>query len=257
MQKYMQSIMFLLMLCLPVVPVCATEVVENGIKFVPIEHATLAIITDTVTIYVDPVGSLEPFRALPPPDIILITHIHYDHLNVDDVKALKSKATHIIGPQSVIDQLGFGEVLNNGETGTYDGVPIQAIPAYNMTKDRLQFHPRSRGDNGYVLTLNGKRIYLSGDTEDTPEMRSLKNIDYAFVCMNLPYTMTVKQAASAVLAFKPKVVFPYHYRGKNGMSDLGKFKKLVSKNPAIEVRLLNWYPSGAAVAAEAKKVKEK
>jgi L-ascorbate metabolism protein UlaG (beta-lactamase superfamily) len=104
----------------------------------------------------------------------------------------------------------------------------------------MKFHPKGRG-NGYVLTMNRKRIYISGDTEDIKEMRSLKDIDYAFVCMNLPYTMTVDQAASAVLEFKPRVVFPYHYRGKGMFSDLDKFKQLVSKDKDIEVRLLNWY----------------
>ena len=111
---------------------------------------------------------------------------------------------------------------------------------YNTTPDRLQYHEKGRG-NGYVVTLDDKRIYISGDTEDIPEMRKLKNIDYAFVCMNLPYTMTVEQAASAVSEFKPKVVFPYHYRGKEGMSDIEKFKKMVSADSDIEVRFLDWY----------------
>jgi L-ascorbate metabolism protein UlaG (beta-lactamase superfamily) len=111
---------------------------------------------------------------------------------------------------------------------------------YNLTKERLNFHNKGRG-NGYVLTINQKRIYISGDTEDIAEMRSLKNIDYAFICMNLPYTMTVEQAASAVMEFKPKVVIPYHYRGKGMISDVQRFKHLVSKNKAIEVKLLDWY----------------
>ena len=104
----------------------------------------------------------------------------------------------------------------------------------------LKFHEKGRG-NGYVVTVDGKRIYISGDTEDIPEMRALKNIDYAFVCMNLPYTMTVEQAASAVLEFKPKVVFPYHYRGTGGFSDTAKFKELVGKDKSIEMRMLKWY----------------
>ncbi len=112
---------------------------------------------------------------------------------------------------------------------------------YNLTAERLKYHKKGRG-NGYVITLNMKRIYISGDTEDIVEMRSLKNIDYAFVCMNLPYTMTVDKAASAVLEIKPAVVIPYHYRGKGGFSDIERFKTLVSKNKDIEVKLLNWYP---------------
>jgi L-ascorbate metabolism protein UlaG (beta-lactamase superfamily) len=111
---------------------------------------------------------------------------------------------------------------------------------YNTTSDRLNFHPKSVG-NGYVVTLNNERVYISGDTEDIPEMRSLKNIDYAFICINVPYTMTPEQAASAVLEFKPKHVYPYHYRQKDGFSNIGKFRELVSVNPNIEVIFLKWY----------------
>ena len=111
---------------------------------------------------------------------------------------------------------------------------------YNISKGRLKFHTKSRG-NGYVLTLTGKRIYIYGDSEDIKEMRELKNINYAFVCINLPYTMSIEQAASVVLDFKPKVVYPYHYRGPKGYSDIEKFKKLVRKNKNVDVRLLNWY----------------
>ncbi len=107
---------------------------------------------------------------------------------------------------------------------------------YNLTADRLKFHDKGRG-NGYVLTLGGKRVYLSGDTEDILEMRALKNIDVAFVCMNLPYTMTVDQAASAVREFKPKIVYPYHYRG----SDLEKFKTAVGSDLGVDVRIRDWY----------------
>ena len=173
-------------------------------------------------------------------NIILITHSHYDHFNAEVVQHLRQKNTLVIGPKAVIDQLGFGEILNNGESKTFKSVNIEAIPMYNLTASRLQFHEKGRG-NGYVLTLNDKRIYISGDTEDIPEMRILRNIYYAFICMNLPYTMSVEQAASAVLEFKPKVVFPYHYRGQDGMSDIKNFKELVSKNKEIEVRLLDWY----------------
>jgi L-ascorbate metabolism protein UlaG (beta-lactamase superfamily) len=115
------------------------------------------------------------------------------------------------------------------------------LPAYNLDPTRLQFHPRERNDNSYLVTVGGLRLYISGDTEDIPEMRSLQNIDAAFICMNLPYTMTVEQAADAVLDFAPHIVYPYHYRGKNGMSDLDRFTALVSANPSIEVRRLAWY----------------
>lgn len=121
-------------------------------------------------------------------------------------------------------------------------VAIEAIPMYNLREEALKFHEKGRG-NGYILTLGGERVYISGDTEDIPEMRNLENIDIAFVCMNLPYTMTVESAASAVLDFKPKKVYPYHYRGTEGLSDVGKFKTLVNEgDSSIDVIQLDWYP---------------
>ncbi len=212
----------------------------DQISFLPIEHATMVIKTDDVTIYVDPVGDAKLFDQYPSPDIILITDIHGDHLAPDIVNSLKQEKTVVIGPPAVISKLSFGEIIRNGEKKEYKGINIEAIPMYNLTKERLNFHPKGRG-NGYVLTINQKRIYLSGDTEDIKEMRALKNIDYAFVCMNLPYTMTEEQAASAVLEFKPKVVLPYHYRGKGMFSDIEKFKELASRDKEIEVRIMKWY----------------
>jgi L-ascorbate metabolism protein UlaG (beta-lactamase superfamily) len=136
-------------------------------------------------------------------------------------------------------------VMTNFQSVTlFDGnttLNIEAIPMYNLREEASQYHPKGRG-NGYVITLGTERIYISGDTEDIPEMRNLKNIDIAFVCMNLPYTMTVERAADAVLDFKPKTVFPYHYRGTDGLSDVSLFKTLVnSKNKDIEVVQLDWY----------------
>jgi len=210
------------------------------ITFIPINHATMIIQSGSLDIYVDPVGDPAVFAEFNAPGMILLTDTHYDHLDPAVVGQLRRKDTIVVGPKAVIDQLGSGEILHNGESKTFNGVNVEAIPMYNLTPERLVFHEKGRG-NGYVITLNGKRIYISGDTEDIPEMRALKNIDYAFVCMNLPYTMTEEQAASAVLEFKPKVVFPYHYRGKDMISDIEKFKNLVAKNPNIEVRFLDWY----------------
>lgn len=209
---------------------------NDEIKFTPIRHATFVIETSGATIYVDPVGDVSAFSDFPKPDIILITDIHGDHLSVDVIKSLKKDKTTVIVPKAVYNILGYGKIFNNGENAKVDNIIIEAIPMYNITKERLDHHPKGRG-NGYVLTADGKRIYISGDTEDIKEMRELKNIDYAFVCMNLPYTMSVEQAASSVLEFKPKVVYPYHYRG----SDVEKFKQLVSVNKDIKVRLLDWY----------------
>ncbi|MCO6478462.1 MAG: MBL fold metallo-hydrolase [Phaeodactylibacter sp.] len=132
--------------------------------------------------------------------------------------------------------------LANGEQTTWNSITIRALPMYNLPATEDSRHPKGRG-NGYLLTVAGKCIYFSGDTEDIPEMRQLEGIDAAFVCMNLPYTMSIEQAADAVLEFQPKVVYPFHYRGKDGLSDVEAFKAMVEKeNGEIEVRLLNWYP---------------
>lgn len=224
-----------------------TDVIHSDVADIlvhPIGHATMVLQSGDKTILVDPVGEPETFGYFGDPDIILVTDIHGDHLNVDVLIAVTVKKTKIVAPKAVFDKLPLAEraqtkVLAYGDSLQVDGVRIQAIPAYNLNPDH-QFHEKGRG-NGYVVTLSGRRIYLSGDTEDIPEMRHLRNIDAAFVCMNAPYTMDVEAAADAVLEFKPRIVYPYHYRGKDGFSDVKKFKDLVSKNPAIEVRQLDWY----------------
>lgn len=213
---------------------------EKGeITIQPVNHASFLLKWNNKTIFVDPVGGAQKFSGAP--DLVLVTDIHGDHMNADTLKAVAQGETKIVAPQAVAAQLP-GElkskivVLANGDKKEVAGVSVEAVPMYNLTAERLKFHNKGRG-NGYVLTLGGKRIYISGDTEDIPEMRALKNIDVAFVCMNLPYTMTVDQAADAVKAFKPKIVYPYHYRG----SDTEKFKQLVGDNSGVEVRLRDWY----------------
>ena len=218
---------------------------DGVITIYPINHATFVMTLGERVIYVDPVGGAEVFGDLQSPDLILITHIHGDHTSAETITTISTDTTLVLAPTTVAQKLGDGvpghlTILANGETFERDGILIEAVPAYNLTEERLSFHPEGR-DNGYVVTIGGKRIYISGDTEDIPEMRALNNIDAAFVCMNLPYTMTVEQAADAVLEFAPKVVYPYHYRGKGGMSDLNEFTKRVSAKPDIEVRLLKWY----------------
>lgn len=203
----------------------------------PIKHASFILQSGATTIYVDPVGEAAAFSGFAPPDLILITHIHKDHLDPQLLAILKQEQTQIIGPPTVIEQLGYGTILRNGETSKMPGLTIEAIAAYNTTAERLNFHPQAR-DNGYVLSKDGVRLYISGDTEDIPEMRALRNIDIALLCMNLPYTMTVEQAASAVNDFKPAQVIPYHYRNQGGMSDLDAFELLVTTST---VRKLTWY----------------
>ncbi|TXE10870.1 MBL fold metallo-hydrolase [Gelidibacter salicanalis] len=218
----------------------------DSVSVIPIEHASLILAYKDVVIYVDPVGGAEAFVDQEKPDYILITDIHGDHLDVNTLQGMTLDSTILVVPQAVKDKLpklNVNEivVMHNGDTKDFKNYSIEAIPMYNLRPESLKFHEKGRG-NGYVLSLGEQRIYISGDTEDIPEMRQLKNIDIAFVCMNLPYTMTVESAASAVLDFKPKKVYPYHFRGTDGMSDVKQFKALVNKeNSDIEVVQIEWY----------------
>ena len=207
----------------------------------PIDHATFVMGWNGQAIYVDPVGGGDRFAGLPAPDLILVTDIHGDHMNAETLAAIVTPGTTIVAPAAVADQLpaslmGQTIALANGETAMFDGVGVEGIPMYNLTEDRLRFHDKGRG-NGYVVSMGGARVYIAGDTEDVPEMRSLRNIDVAFVPMNLPYTMTEEQAASGVNAFGPDIVYPYHFQG----SDVEKFKMLVEAGGDTEVRLGDWY----------------
>jgi L-ascorbate metabolism protein UlaG (beta-lactamase superfamily) len=227
----------------------APDVIETSkgpLKIEPIKHATLALTWGGKTIYADPDGGAKAFEGIAAPDLILITDIHGDHFNPETLQAVSTANTIIVVPQAVADKLpealkSKAVVIANGQTINKLNVSIMAIPMYNLPEAPDAKHTKGRG-NGYVLTFGNKLVYLSGDTAGIPEMRALKNIDIAFVCMNLPYTMDINEAASAVLDFKPKIVYPYHYRGQGGLSDTEGFKKLVNdSNKGIEVRLRNWY----------------
>jgi L-ascorbate metabolism protein UlaG (beta-lactamase superfamily) len=213
----------------------------------PIQHASLILTVNGLTIYADPSGA-DNFKDLTPPDMILVTDIHGDHFDIKTIDAIKKAGTILVVPQVVADKLPAADkdhlvILKNGDQTTQSGISIRAIPMYNLPESPTAMHTKGRG-NGYILGIGGKLIYLSGDTQGIPEMRSLKNIDVAFICMNLPYTMDVKEAADAVLAFKPRIVYPYHYRGNNGLSDINAFKSLVEAgDKQIDVRLRNWYPA--------------
>lgn len=214
---------------------------EGRVILHPIRHATMVLRHGGHVVYVDPVGGAGAFEGLPRPTLVLITHIHGDHLSVDTLRGVVTRQTRLVAPSSVIAQLppdlaARTTRMDANQEAEVAGLKIRTIPAYNLTPERLRYHPKGR-DVGYILRLGGLNIYISGDTEDIPEMRALKDIDVAFVCMNLPYTMTVEQAASAVRAFKPKRVYPYHYRG----SDLERFRQLVGADAGVEVRLLDWY----------------
>jgi L-ascorbate metabolism protein UlaG (beta-lactamase superfamily) len=208
------------------------------VKITPLYHASTLIEAGGKAIYLDPAKPAK-LEGLPKADLILITDIHRDHMDPDSLSAVSRPGTEILAAPAVVATVKTAQPIANGETKTWQGWTIEAIPAYNLTRGPAPgklFHEKGRG-NGYVLTYGGKRFYFSGDTAGIPEMRALKNIDVAFVCMNLPYTMPPDEAAEAVKAFHPKVVIPYHYRG----SDLSVFQKKL-EGTGIEVRLLDWYP---------------
>lgn len=227
--------------------VVENTVSERTLNIHPISHATMVLTYGDETLYIDPTGGAEAFSSFSKPSYVIITDIHGDHLSIESLKALDLTSAMLIAPKAVVDklpsELGIGKLvtLNNGDSITDKELIFEAIPMYNLREEALKFHPKGRG-NGYVLTFGNERIYISGDTEDIPEMRALENIDKAFVCMNLPYTMTVDKAADAVLEFKPKTIYPYHYRGTDGLSDVEKFKTLVNQgDETINVIQLDWY----------------
>ncbi|MBD3615108.1 MAG: MBL fold metallo-hydrolase [Gracilimonas sp.] len=216
---------------------------ENGELIIhPILHGTIVFEWNGLNIYVDPYGSKDLYEGKADPDLILITHPHGDHLNLETLNSLNTEGATFIVPQAVADEIpekysGQVLVMGNGESMERNSIQIEAIPMYNLPEEGAR-HAKGWG-NGYVLTIGEKNIYVSGDTEDIPEMRNLSGIDIAFICMNLPYTMDINQAADAVLDFEPSIIYPYHHRGQ----DMHEFKKLVDKgNKDIEVRLKDWYP---------------
>jgi L-ascorbate metabolism protein UlaG (beta-lactamase superfamily) len=219
----------------------ATQVFPTSggeVKVTPLFHASTLIEAGGKVIYLDPAKPAK-LSALPKADLILITDIHGDHMDPTSIAEISKEGTNILAAPAVIETVPQAKPIANGETKVWEGWSIEAVPAYNLTRGPAPgklFHDKGRG-NGYVLTYGGKRFYFSGDTEGIPAMRALKNIDVAFVCMNLPYTMPPAEAAEAVKAFHPKIVIPYHYRG----SDLTVFQKGL-EGTGIEVRLLDWYP---------------
>jgi len=208
------------------------------IEVVPLGHASLMLKGDGRVIYIDPVAGGR-YEGQPLADLILITHSHGDHLDLKQIAAITKPGTVLIGPPDLGEKAVGSRILANGETAEVMGIGIQAVSMYNVVRGPAPgklFHPKGQG-NGYVITLCGKRIYIAGDTECTPEMQALKSIDMAFIPMNLPYTMTPEEAADCVNAFRPAVVYPYHHRG----SDLDAFKRRVEAKGA-KVKILDWYP---------------
>lgn len=209
----------------------------GDVRVTAITHASFQIEYGDKVIHVDPTSAGD-YSATKQADLILVTDIHQDHLDPAAIAKVRKAGAPVVAPKAAADKIDNPTVIANGETKTVAGVSIEAVPMYNLQRGPgpgQLFHTKGRG-NGYVLTLGSKRVYIAGDTECTDEMRALKNIDAAFIPMNLPYTMPTGEAAECVKAFKPKVVFPYHYRGQNPE----EFRDALKGEP-IEVRLLKWY----------------
>jgi L-ascorbate metabolism protein UlaG (beta-lactamase superfamily) len=210
----------------------------------PVDHASLVLSHGAQVIYVDPVGGAARYAGLKRPSAILITHEHGDHFDTATLEELVgTKSVPMVVSRGVLEKLpaalkAQSKALGYGDRETLNGVPVRVVEAYNTTADRLRYHPQGLG-NGYVLTFSETRVYVAGDTEPTADMLGLTGIDVAFLPMNLPYTMVAEQAAEAAKAFKPKVVYPFHYtRGP----EPEKFAGLMQGFPDVEVRLRDWYP---------------
>jgi len=213
----------------------ATSKGEVVISF--IGHASLMFEFNNLVIHVDPVSDEGDYSLLPKADIVVVTHHHGDHFDADALQVIMKKDTRIFLTQKCpwTSSQGSAFAMKNGDVQTTSGITIEAVPAYNIKHMRSPdnpFHPKGEG-NGYILTLGDQRIYIAGDTENTPEMKALKNIDIAFLPMNLPYTMTPEMVADAVSAFKPAVLYPYHF----GSTDTGVLLKLVENLSGTEVRI--------------------
>jgi len=198
-------------------------------------HGTLMMIFAGKTIHVDPYGEVSDYAALAKADLVLVTHEHFDHLDPAALKAIMKPETTVVATRACASELPKAIIMANGDTRTVLGLPVQAVPAYNIAHKRPDgnpFHPKGSG-NGYIITFGDKNVYLAGDTENSPEMKALKNIDIAFLPMNLPYTMTPDMVADAARAFRPKILYPYHF----GDTDTSKLVKLLQGEKGIEVRI--------------------
>ena len=198
-------------------------------------HGSLMLALKEQVIYVDPFGQVADYAQLPPADLILITHEHPDHLDLRALASIRREKTTVVLTKTCAEQVKGGIVMQNGDTRTVNGLRIEAVPAYNLIHKRENgqpFHPKGMG-NGYIITFGDQRLYIAGDTENIPEMKRLPNIACAFLPMNVPYTMTPEMVADAAQAFRPNILYPYHY----GNTDTAKLEKLLQGDKDIDVRI--------------------
>lgn len=208
---------------------------SSEIKITFIGHATLYLENKGKVIHIDPWSKLADYSKLPKADIILITHEHQDHFDAAAIEQIKKENCSIIYTETIGTQRSDGKIFKNHDLHEIDGILFAAVPAYNIAHKRPNgepYHPKGRG-NGYILSIDGKRIYIGGDTENVPELKELKNIDVAFLPMNLPYTMTPAMVADLAIAIKPAILYPYHF----GDTDTANLVELLKSHPEIEVRL--------------------
>jgi L-ascorbate metabolism protein UlaG (beta-lactamase superfamily) len=215
-----------------------TDIIKTSagdLKVTFIGHGTLMFNFGGKVIHVDPYSDVADYNALPKAHLILLTHEHGDHLDLKALNAVRTEKTVVVLTEVCTKQVQGGVVMMNGDVKTVEGLKIEAVPAYNIVHKRdtgQPFHPKGAG-NGYIITFGDKRVYVAGDTENTPEMKGLKNIDIALLPMNLPYTMTPEMVADAAKAFKPKILYPYHF----GETDTSKVVSLLKGTPEVEVRI--------------------
>jgi len=207
----------------------------GDLKITFIGHGSLIFTFNGKVIHIDPYGKLTDYSILPKADIILITHEHSDHFDLAVIKMLRTNKTELVLTETCAQKISGGMVMKNGGVQTVQGIKIEAVPAYNIIHKRdngQPFHPQGVG-NGYILTFGDKRIYVAGDTENIPEMKTIQGVDVAFLPMNLPYTMTPGMVADAAKVLKPKILYPYHY----GDTDTSKLVELLKDEQEIEVRI--------------------
>lgn len=208
------------------------------VKFHALVHASIRMEYDGKEIEIDPVTKLGNkminYGSMPKADYIFLTHEHGDHFDKEAIKQLTGGKTQLIANKRCAEMLGYGEIMVNGQTSMFNDIKVEAVPAYNNSEGRTQFHPKGR-DNGYILNIDGLRIYIAGDTEDIPEMQNVKDIDIAFMPCNQPYTMTIDQLVKAAKTVKPKVLFPYHY----GQTDVKGIPSQL-KDSGIDVRIRHY-----------------